>query len=143
MSFKTGWVLLALALAEPLDAQLARNCGNTGRAEEWRQEMLRYFTAGGEFDELRAGRWDKLPPNVSNSVVSKPPDCRRIVDAANQRLTELYPPGHSFFSEPTWHYLYDIGPYYVVVLGILDSVGRTPMLILRKTDYSVVWVQLV
>jgi hypothetical protein len=143
-------IMLALSLlcvANPVCAQLTRNCGDTQEAAMQLSKILLYFTEGGPHAGIRGTRWQTLPNNVAHSVVSDVRKCREIVRKVNDRIATLFPVGHVFRSAPMWHKIFEIGPYYVVVFtNLRDSpdvvpAGWAPMWIFDKTTLAFVSAQ--
>ena len=122
------------------EAQVTRNCGDTDTAESRLPRILLYFTGTGAWDTLRAGKWPELPTTTPASVVTRRPDCNKIVDAVNDEIEVEYPPSSEFRDgTPLTHRIWSIGDYYVVLFRPVASVGYSPLWILDQQPIQVLW----
>lgn len=128
---------------QAVSGQVARNCGDTAEAEVIRPELMLFFTDGGEYGEIRDGRWQQLSAGAVSRVLTRIQDCRKIADAVNLRIPQEYNSSSPYRTGPLEHFMYEFGPYYVILFQPPGLIGFAPMWIFDKQTLEFLWEQLV
>jgi hypothetical protein len=118
------FAVLLMCWSSGIQAQPTSDCGDVANAQVELAYVRPFFFDGGRYDNIRAGRWEKLSSQVTpNGAVTDSRTCRDVVRAVNRRITETYPKGDVLRTEPLAHRIFEIGPYIAVQIGLKDAEG--------------------
>lgn len=137
-------LLIAFLVAYPAttaSGQMPRDCGDVEAAKFELQHVLLYFTGDGPYEYIRDGRWDKLDSEVDHRVMTVRRDCRILIDEANPLIVQEFPSSSMFRTADLVHFIYEIGPYLVLIFFPENMFGRAPMWIFDRDTLKFLWEQ--
>lgn len=77
------------------------------------------------YEHVRQGRWARLDSSAApNGVLTDQKTCAALAREANRRINQVFSEDVSYRRFPLEHTMHEIGPWYVVVIGVEGASGH-------------------
>lgn len=132
-------LLSALAGSAAAQAPCGATTGRESAGRRYAQTLTQPEAAAFRAQEPRI---ETVPDTTTPVVVSEPRECARLQRPIRDAIRQIYPDGKTRLEDFS-HTIFRVGPYYLVYLGVHESLQADqsidtvqPLLIIRASDLA-------